>query len=111
MKWFYMARNDVTRHGVADEAKLAEMARSWQIDPEDLIWNCENGTRWVVASSLPGLFTGREKASHAGLPVEPDQIVGTLTTKSRKVTKAGLLAMAAAVLLLVLLILVALLRR
>jgi hypothetical protein len=60
MKWFYMMRNDVTRHGAVDEPTLAEMARNGQLGPRDLVWNGESGTRWIDAASVPGLFPARK---------------------------------------------------
>ena len=65
MKWFYMIRGDVARHGIVDESTLADMARSGQIGPRDLLWNAETGTKWVEAITIPGLFAARQSAAAA----------------------------------------------
>ena len=62
MKWYYMIRDDATRHGVAEEAALTEMSRLGQIGPDDLVWSGENGSAWVEASSVPGLIAVPEPA-------------------------------------------------
>jgi hypothetical protein len=56
MKWFYMVRGDVSRHGLVEDAELAELAKSGRIGPRDLLWNAETGTKWVEAITIPGLF-------------------------------------------------------
>lgn len=56
VQWFYMIRGDPSRHGLADEQLILDMALRREMGPEDLVWNRESGTEWVRAGSVPGLL-------------------------------------------------------
>jgi hypothetical protein len=57
MEWYYRSKADGTKHGIADEKTLAEMAQNGELKPVDLVWSEQTGGRWVQAQTVEGLFS------------------------------------------------------
>jgi len=102
MKWYYLIRGDVARHGIVEEEELARMAREGGLRRTDLVWNQAEGTCWVPANTLPGLFASAKPPSLVSAPAPPAP--APAGRKSR-----GRLLLALAVLIVALLALLALL--
>jgi hypothetical protein len=56
MEWYYRSKTDGTKHGVAEEDALFEMAQKGELKPADLVWSEKTGGRWVQAQTVEGLF-------------------------------------------------------
>jgi hypothetical protein len=57
MEWYYRSKADGSKHGVADDKTLAEMAQNGELKPADLVWSEQTGGRWVQAQTVEGLFS------------------------------------------------------
>jgi hypothetical protein len=51
MQWWYVKEGE--RTGPIEEEDLSAMAKSGQLDPEDLVWNSGMGQDWKKAKELP----------------------------------------------------------
>jgi hypothetical protein len=85
MQWYYKDKADGSRHGVAEEPALFEMARKGELKPGDLVCSEQTGTRWVPASTIKGLF---DKPVEATAPAQaapaPQSVKSKRPEKDRK---------------------------
>lgn len=74
MKWFYSKRGTEQQHGLVDDATLREMARTGELQPDDLVWPESSGLKWGPASLVPGLFPVAARQSSVRQPArQPDR--------------------------------------
>ncbi len=61
MQWYYA--KGTKQFGPVEEAELFKLAKTRELDPEDLVWNSSMGNEWVKASTVPALFDTSAQAS------------------------------------------------
>lgn len=66
MQYWYAARGNSSKRGLADELVLFEMAKNGKLKPSDLVWSTTTGSRWVPASTIEGLFHSATQPAPSG---------------------------------------------
>lgn len=67
MRWYFAKRGNIREHGIIDDSKLREMARSGALAPDDMLWNESTAVFWIRAAGVRDLFPEPEQKTETRL--------------------------------------------